>query len=96
MTRVAEAGADGLAQLRQDARDLGIVVSTEAGNSAEAFVDTMTRFQASIDGVRKSIGASLLPTLQPLLDRLTAWIMGEPRADRNADRGSHKAVRQVA
>jgi len=75
MTRMAEAGADGLAQLRQDARDLGLVISNEAGTNAESFVDTVTRFQGALTGVSNSIATKVMPVLQPLLDKLTAWIV---------------------
>jgi len=75
MTRVAEAGSEGLAALREDARKLGIVVGNDTAAAAEGFVDSMTRFQASADGLGKAISSRLMPVVQPMIDRLTEWVI---------------------
>lgn len=75
MTRMAEAGAEGIAALREDARRLGLVIDNETAAAAEGFVDSMTRWSAVIKGVGNAIGAKLMPQIEPLLQSLTEWVL---------------------
>jgi len=74
LTRLAEAGADGIAELREEAQRLGIVLSEEDAAKAEAFQDSMTNLQKVMEGLRNVIGGELLLQIQPLIDSLTTWI----------------------
>lgn len=56
-------GEDGMAAMRQEARDLGIVFDQEAADSAAQFNDDMLRLQKSFGGVFQELGANLLPIL---------------------------------
>ncbi|WP_425404626.1 hypothetical protein [Hwanghaeella sp.] len=73
MVRVAEAGSEGLAALRAEARRLGVVIDNDTAKAAEGFVDSLTNMRASLTGITNVIGASLMPHLQPLIDRFTEW-----------------------
>ena len=75
MSRVAEGGVEGLSAVRKEARALGLVISTESAQAAEAFNDTMTNMHAALSGVQNVIGAQLLPILQPLIEKFTAFVV---------------------
>jgi hypothetical protein len=75
MALLAAEGADGIDKLRQEARDLGLVMSTKAAKGAEEFVDRMTDFKAAVSGVKIAIGTELLPVLRPMLVDFTRWIV---------------------
>ncbi len=72
-------GAQGLAAMRQEAHDLGIVFDAEAAVAAEEFTDSMTRLKSSVKGAEFAIADALLPAIKPLLDKVTevAKAMGE-------------------
>ncbi|KAA5603249.1 hypothetical protein F1188_19920 [Roseospira marina] len=74
LARLSEAGADGIAALREEARRLGIVLSEEDTAKAEAFQDSMTNLQKVMEGLGNVIGGELLPRIQPVIDALTGWI----------------------
>jgi len=67
-------GAEGLASMRQEAHDLGIVFDAEAAKSAEDLTDAMTRVKASLQGATFAIADSLIPVIQPLIDQVTKAI----------------------
>jgi len=64
-------GAEGLAEMRAEAHELGIVFDVEAAKSAEDFTDAMTRVKASLQGAMFAIADSLIPAIQPLIDQVT-------------------------
>lgn len=57
------AGRQGLADLRKEAQQLGVVVSTEAGRDAERFNDSLTTMNTAIRGASMQIGKTLIPEL---------------------------------
>jgi hypothetical protein len=59
-------GAKGIAALRQQARDLGLVISTEDAKAAETFGDTLDDLWKVIKSGAFAIGAALTPLLQDL------------------------------
>lgn len=60
------AGAQGIDQMRQKARDLGLVMSDEAARAAEQFNDNLTVVRAQVRGLGNQITTGLLPTLNDL------------------------------
>ena len=74
MVQMLSGGAVALQELRDEARQLGRVLSEEEAGNAEAYTDALSNFQFAATGVRNAIGAQLLPILQPLLENLTQWI----------------------
>jgi hypothetical protein len=64
---VFEGGSAALAQMRQDARDLGIFSSEDAA-IAETFNDRMLDVGKAMRGIRNIVGASLLPALTEALE----------------------------
>jgi archaellum component FlaG (FlaF/FlaG flagellin family) len=60
------AGKKGLAEMRQEARNLGITFNDVQANQAAAFQDSMTRVTAKLKGLRNQIGQAVLPALTTL------------------------------
>jgi hypothetical protein len=64
-------GAKGIAALRQQARDLGLVISTEDAKAAETFGDRLADLWKVTKSGVFAIGAALAPLLQDLAIRAT-------------------------
>lgn len=67
-------GSKGLAQARQEAEELGIVLSQDDVSAATKFGDTLTKAKKAIQGVQLAIGSKLMPYLQPLVDSFIEWV----------------------
>tara|TARA_Y100000310_G_scaffold345852_1_gene471415 strand:+ start:16998 stop:18602 length:1605 start_codon:yes stop_codon:yes gene_type:complete len=67
-------GADGIAELAAEAKELGIVFDQEAANSAAKLTDDMNSMQRSMDGVKVNIAQALIPVLIPLIKKITSVI----------------------
>ena len=65
------AGADGIQELRQEANRLGLTMSTEDAQAAEALTDAWTNLTASVKRVAFMVGAALAPTLKDIADWIT-------------------------
>jgi len=63
-----KAGSAGIAEMRQEARDLGIVMSNDAAATSERFNDTLDRLNKSFEGVKTTVGVALLPAFTALAD----------------------------
>ncbi|GAH74557.1 unnamed protein product, partial [marine sediment metagenome] len=68
------AGKEGLAELRQEAHDLGIVFDQEAANKAAELSDAMHRMKEATSGVKMAIAEQLIPVLVPLIKRVVELI----------------------
>jgi len=64
-------GAEGIAVLRQEAHELGIVFDQEAANKAALLTDTLTKLRSTLDGIKFEIADGLLPVFQPFMESLT-------------------------
>ena len=62
-------GKAGISSLRDEARKLGIEISTETGKAAEEFNDNLTRLQTVASGFATQLAAQMLPTLVQLSER---------------------------
>lgn len=60
MVSMLENGSAGLAEMRQEAIDLGIAFDEEAGKQAELFNDNLDRLSKSVQGVRDSLGQAVI------------------------------------
>jgi len=67
-------GAEGLAAMRQEAHDLGIVFDKESAKKAEEFNDALTRLKAAIKGAVTIIASTLAPIIADLADKVTKAI----------------------
>lgn len=68
------AGTEGLAAQRQEARDLGLVMSNEATQSAEQFNDEFLRLKSVFLGVRNEIGVFLIPLISEIFTETREWV----------------------
>ena len=68
------AGKEGIAAMRQEAHDLGVVFDQEAADKAASFTDTMHRMKQATDGVKFAIAEQLVPSLEPLIMGFTRMI----------------------
>lgn len=67
-------GQAGLARVRQEARDLGIVLDEETVKELAKFGDEQDRLGASMRGMKFQIVSALLPSLQSLVKGVTRWV----------------------
>jgi hypothetical protein len=67
-------GSAGIDALRQQARDLGAVMSDETAANAEKVVDAMSNLKASLRGLRSTIVTRLFPSLIAGGEGLAKWI----------------------
>jgi hypothetical protein len=67
-------GAEGLAAMRKQAHELGVVFDQEAANRAADFNDSLTNLKGSMQGVAISIGGVLAPLLTDLADKMMGFV----------------------
>ena len=72
-------GADGLAAVMEEAKRLGLVMSTEDATAAAELTDAWTRLKSSLKMAVIQIGAALAPALRKVADWLTK--IGRPLID---------------
>ena len=70
---VLSAGSDEVARLRQEARDLGIVMSTDAAEAGDQLNDTFGRLTKAGSALALRIGFDLTPAVQRVADRVERW-----------------------
>lgn len=66
-------GAAGIRALRQEARDLGVVLDADATAAAETFADRMQDVRAILAGARNTIGNALIPVVNDLTSSFVRW-----------------------
>lgn len=66
------AGKDGLQEMADEARQLGIVIDGKTAKSAEEFNDNLTRLGKVKDGIIVKITAGMLPALEQLSKNMVA------------------------
>ena len=71
---VLKNGSAGLKAMRQEARDLGLVMSNEATVASERFQDSLTKVRGVLKGLRNQIGVALLPIMTSLIDGFRSFI----------------------
>lgn len=73
MIPLLNAGRQGLADLRQEARDLGLVLDEEFIKVGAETADTIDRIRAVTVGLWRSAIGPLLPSIRDLLKQFLAW-----------------------
>lgn len=68
-------GAAGIRRMRQEARDLGIVMSEEATKASEEFTDRLGDATDIVVGLKRQIGIGLMPTFTRMLTRFKEWFL---------------------
>lgn len=67
-------GSDGIDQLAQKARDLGIVISPEQAEAAAKFKDEVDNLRAATQGLAIKVSAELLPALTDFVKVTSDWV----------------------
>ncbi len=67
-------GADAIKALKNEADDLGIVMSEDAIDAGVKFGDTVTKIKSSLNGAKNTPGGSLVPILQKFADLILKGI----------------------
>jgi len=60
-------GADGIAAMRQEAHDLGLVISSETAAAAEALNDDLTRLRGAASGLSRDLATELIPRIRDVV-----------------------------
>jgi TP901 family phage tail tape measure protein len=68
-------GEEGIEDLMTKAKELGMVVSTEAATAAAEFTDRLTDLKGSLFGAGRMIGDTLIPAITPLIERVTKMVV---------------------
>ena len=78
------AGSEGIAEMTDEARELGLVFSQEAGKQAEQFNDNLTRLNAVKRGLVMRITNELLPSLLNMSEGFVGGAKSAERLDQAA------------
>lgn len=70
MIPLLNGGADGLRLMEEEARRLGLEISTKTGRDAEQFNDTIAKMEKMFEGAAMSLAGKLLPHLQDMADKI--------------------------
>lgn len=73
LIKLAEAGADGIAGLREESKKYG-VISEDAAKDSELFVDSLTNLKAASKGVKTDILSNLLKPLTSVIAKIGEFI----------------------
>lgn len=68
-------GSEELSKAADEARRLGIILSSEQVAAADELGDTFDKLKMSVQGLGMNIGAKLAPELTTLIEGLTKWIV---------------------
>lgn len=72
MIPMLNGGAEGLRDMTDEARALGLVISSETARQAEEFNDNLTRLQSSATGLATTLARDLVPGLNDVLKTFLA------------------------
>jgi hypothetical protein len=78
-------GAAGIAALEEEARKLGVTMSTEDAVAAEEFGDKMSALQTATDALAQKLGSVLVPSLTAVVEKLTEAVVELGKFKKDAD-----------
>ena len=84
-------GAEGIAEVRKEARELGVVIDDKTAHSFKDLEDAQTRVKASLTGLRNEAAIAVLPVITEMADGLFQWV----KANREAIASGLKASLQA-
>lgn len=79
------AGASGIREMMQEAKQLGIVIDSQTAKAAETFNDNLTRLKSAFDGIIIQVTAALAPALADLSDRFIEIVKNGDLAQKVVD-----------
>jgi hypothetical protein len=93
---MAAASAEELSRLRQEARDLGFVISKDTLEASEAFKDSLTDGKAVMRALGQIIMSRLLPAIQPMIENMSEWIAANKDLIKQRIDQTLEAIRKAA
>src|SRR5690606_31345930 len=81
MINLLNEGSAGMEALRQQARDLGIVLSEETIEAAVRFNDNLDLLRKTGEGLTTQLTARMLPTLESISDQMLAFAQNAKQLD---------------
>lgn len=98
LTEFLNSGSAGLKEFTDRARELGLVVSQDAADSADKFNDNLADLKGAITGLATEIATPLLPALADMIRSITDWIREGDTAKTIADElsGAFQALSESA
>lgn len=67
-------GKEGLAELRREAEEIGVVIDGPTAKAFEKWNDDQRRIHAALDGLRNQAVKALLPVLQDMVQGILSWV----------------------
>jgi hypothetical protein len=68
-------GRDGIAELVEKMKQSGAIMGGPALAAANAYYQSMAYLDIALVGLKNTIGTALIPILQPLIEKMTAWVI---------------------
>lgn len=79
-------------EMKQQAQDLGIVMSDDAVKSSAAFKDSLQNLTQSVGGAKNSLIGQLLPSITNVMDGITGLVTGQEGAQEQLSVGISQFV----
>lgn len=92
---VLNSTSEDIEEMRQQAHDLGKVMSDDAVKSSAAYEDSLYNLKTSIGGLKNQVAANLLPSMVSVMDGLTGLFTGDEGAVGKVSEGIGKMVEQL-
>ena len=92
---VLNATSDDIEAMRQQAHDLGKVLSDEAVKSGAAYEDSLYNLQTAIGGVKNKMASDFLPSLVRVMDGLTGIFAGDDSAVEKLEEGISQFAEKI-
>lgn len=68
------AGGEGIRKYREEAHELGAVMSEETVKALDEFGDEQAKVKAALGGLRNTVVAELLPVMKEMVGNLLTWV----------------------
>jgi hypothetical protein len=68
-------GKDGIAELVEKMKQSGAIMGGPALAAANAYYQSMAYLDIALGGLKNTIGTALIPILQPLIEKMTSWVI---------------------
>lgn len=75
MVQLANHGADGIAKLRKEAQQMGIVLGGDAVDNSAKFMDALEQNSETLRGLSGAITSQVLPVVIPMIEAFNKWLM---------------------
>lgn len=85
-------GAEGIQALKDQAQELGLVMSNEAVAASAAYNDSLDNLTGTFNAVKNNMAAEFLPGVTEIMDGLTALMTGEEGAAEQIKSGVENVI----